>query len=275
MKKNIFFQILIFIFIILCCQSETPFELENDSVVVQAYLYANEPVQDIRLTKMLPLDVYEDLKMPPINNADIKLIKDGQSYPLDLSPGDSGYYHYSADDLTVEANDLFTLQINYQGQVIAAETTVPLEPQGVKLSSSTLKVPTIEDIFQGGMDPQDMAVTVTWDNEEEDLFYVTTELLEENPEPIDSPLGGNRFRNITFPPTRRSETIIGPFNLSYYGIYLVKVYRVNQEYDDLYETQDQDSRNLNEPLSNIENGLGIFSAFHSNTDSLFLEVSKY
>jgi hypothetical protein len=41
----------------------------------------------------------------------------------------------------------------------------------------------------------------------------------------------------------------------------VKVYRVNQEYVDLYENRQQDSRNLTEPLTNIKNGLGIFTAF--------------
>jgi hypothetical protein len=50
---------------------------------------------------------------------------------------------------------------------------------------------------------------------------------------------------------------------------------VYQEFRDLYETQEQDSHNLNESLSNIEIDLGIFSAFHSNIDSLFLNVIAY
>lgn len=78
---------------------------------------------------------------------------------------------------------------------------------------------------------------------------------------------------ISFIPTRVIQ--IKSFNFSYHGRYLVKVYRVNQEYRDLYETQEQDSRNLIEPLSNIENGLEIFSTFHSNVDSLFLNVIAY
>jgi len=50
----------------------------------------------------------------------------------------------------------------------------------------------------------------------------------------------------------------------------VSVYRVNQEYADLYEGRRQDSRDLNEPSTNIENGLGVFSAF--NSDSTFFEA---
>ena len=38
---------------------------------------------------------------------------------------------------------------------------------------------------------------------------------------------------------------------------------MNQEYADLYEGRVQDSRDLNEPPSNILGGLGVFSAFAS------------
>jgi hypothetical protein len=38
----------------------------------------------------------------------------------------------------------------------------------------------------------------------------------------------------------------------------------------LYETQEQDTRKLNEPYTNIENGLGIFTAFCS--DTLYFEA---
>lgn len=53
-------------------------------------------------------------------------------------------------------------------------------------------------------------------------------------------------------------------SITHYGLHRVRVYRVNQEYADLYDTRQQDSRDLNEPLTNIVNGLGIFSAFNSN-----------
>ncbi|MBC8181278.1 hypothetical protein H8E88_09140 [candidate division KSB1 bacterium] len=49
----------------------------------------------------------------------------------------------------------------------------------------------------------------------------------------------------------------------------MKVFRVNQEYGDLYQSRNQDSRDLNEPLTNIVNGLGVFSAF--NCDSVFFD----
>ncbi len=56
------------------------------------------------------------------------------------------------------------------------------------------------------------------------------------------------------------------------GAHHAKVYRVNAEYAQLYENRTQDSRDLNEPPSNIRNGLGVFSAF--NSSSVSFEVAR-
>jgi len=51
------------------------------------------------------------------------------------------------------------------------------------------------------------------------------------------------------------------------GLHKKTVYRVNREYVDLYKSRKQDTRNLNEPLTNIEGGLGVFSAFNSDIEA--------
>ena len=48
------------------------------------------------------------------------------------------------------------------------------------------------------------------------------------------------------------------------GLHKKTVYRVNREYVDLYESREQDTRNLNEPSTNIKGGLGVFSTFNSS-----------
>ena len=48
-----------------------------------------------------------------------------------------------------------------------------------------------------------------------------------------------------------------------YGKHKITIYKVNEEYALLYETSAQDSRDLNEPYTNINNGLGNFSGFSS------------
>ena len=67
------------------------------------------------------------------------------------------------------------------------------------------------------------------------------------------------------PPTDLSYFDIGIRQLEVYGPHLVVVYRVNEEYADLYENREQDSRDLNEPPTNVIGGLGVFSAFNSTS----------
>lgn len=120
---------------------------------------------------------------------------------------------------------------------------------------------------------------VFWDNPESELHFVVIENAEDDQESIFPDMGGNfgrapgrgSFRRIT-EPTRESSYQINFSEIQYWGQYIVKVYRVNQEYADLYENLEQDSRDLNEPPTNIKNGLGIFSAFHSQ--NIYFEVVK-
>ena len=65
---------------------------------------------------------------------------------------------------------------------------------------------------------------------------------------------------------------VDALTLEFLGLHRVKVYRVNEEYTQLYQNRTQDSRDLNEPPSNIRNGLGVFSAFSS--DSAFFTVLR-
>ncbi len=266
MKKTIKLVMPLLIGMLLSCTEESPFIPDNEMVVVQAYLYADEAVRDIRLTSTLPIDA-DTSKAPPINDADVTLIKDGKRYLLSASPGDSGYYHYEGDDLTVNSGDLFKIEVNYKDEVITAETTVPDAPQGMVLSDTVLSIP---DYYR----PIEMTeeITLTWSNDDAQLYYVVVENIDENPEEILTFMpsrGGKRMISL---PTNRDYYTINFRTVSYRGRHRIRLYRINQEYADLYLSRQQDSRDLNEPLTNIRNGLGIFSAF--NSDSLFFTVTR-
>lgn len=246
------------------CSEDTAVAPSNELIVVRGYIYAGENIDDIQITKTLPLGS-EETTAPPVNDAGVMLIKAGVSYALVADSGDSGYYHYEGDDLSVESGDEFEIQVAYNGTVASATTQVPAPPEDVTISSETLVIS--EEIGPGMMQLDSMGILLQWKEDEASLFYVVVECLEEDPVEITTfgrPTGANEMgRRFVFPPTNNNEFIIGRFNLSYYGKHLAKVYRVNQEYADLYESRNQDSRDLNEPLSNIENGLGVFSAFAS------------
>jgi len=258
--------------ILVTCTEDSPISPESDLIVVRSYIYAGEPVYDIQLTSTLPLGS-EETKAPPINDASVSLIKNGQQYDLVLSEGDSGYYHYDGNELTVEAGDQFTIQVNYKDQQIYGSTNVPEAPVNVTISSTTIMFPdfdTIWELRQQGisMDSirKSMTLTVNREQVSDALYYILVENIDANPLAVESRFG-DRPNQFISQPIAAIEYTVNAMMMTHLGKHRVKVYRVNQEYADLYQSRKQDSRDLNEPLTNIVNELGVFSAF--NSESVF------
>jgi hypothetical protein len=237
-------------------------------VVVQAYLYAGEPVSDVRLTASVPLGS-DSTESPPINDADVVLYRSGQAYRL--TPADTdGTYAYTGTDLTIASGDTFRIEVTYNGTVVSGETVVPEPPRDVAISSSTLVVPDFTTPPTGGGPPLAMdsaQVVISWTSPERALHYVVVRGPAAGSDPIfpeNSGPGGpfSRFRMIT-QPTADDYYSVGMQTLRDLGRHEAMVYRVNKEYADLYENRTQDSRDLTEPPTNIRNGLGVFTAFTS------------
>ena len=274
MKRIVLLTALSGLFVFTGCSSESsPFTENTDMVVVRAYVYANESVHDIKITSTIALGG-EDQSGPPINDAQVTLIKNGNRYVLELSPGDSGYYRYNGSNLTIQTGDQLKIEVYYFDKIAFGETTVPPPPANVSISRDVVIVPEIGGFGfgQGGftIDTTVSQTTVEWDNIAASLHFVTMENLESNPQPVypDRPfIAGKRFLS---QPTSQNSYTIRFNNITHLGKHSVKVYRINQEYADLYQSRTQDSRDLNEPLTNIINGLGVFSAF--NSDSVLINV---
>ena len=270
-KKQILLSVLISIFLMSGCTEESPLISDVDLVVVWAYLYAGEPVTNIKITSTIPLDT-DSSGAPPINNAVVSLIKDGELYECIPSPGDSGYYHYPDTSMPISAGDNFTIEVEYNDDIITAQTIVPEKPINVSISSTEMSIPDFNDMqalrewqMGGGSEP----IQITWDSEEDSWYYVMLENIDSNPIELNSWMH-ERMKDFIFPPINDNTHNIRLPYITHLGRHRITVYKVNQEYVDLYESRDQDSRDLNEPLTNIENGLGVFTAF--NSASTYLKV---
>ena len=266
MGKIIFLITVFGLLAIISCDEESPVEVDPNLFVVSAFLYADEPVENIQITSTLPLGS-EDTLAPPINNAEVVLIKDGTRYSLVQTLEKPGFYNYPENDLQVLSGDEFRIEVSYNDDFAYGETNVPDKPQNVSLSSDTLEIPeiTIFDIRSGTINIDDYTLLISWDNNDGTLYYVVVENLEVDPAPIFEDLPSGSPKRFVSSPAPTSEYKINPLTVTYYGNHRAIVYKVNQEYSDLYESREQDSRNLNEPLTNITNGLGVFSAFASDT----------
>ena len=246
---------------------------DTDLVVVQAFLFAGEPVQDIRLTSTVPLGSDPD-SAPGIDDAVVRLIKDGLIYLLEAT-GDSGRYSYPGSDLSVLQGDLFRLEVDYFGRVAWGETVVPAPPTDVAMDGDTLFAPTLGGGGGGrgggggggGLNTAGAQLAATWSNPMDQLHFVVVEGLEDDTEPIFPEQFTQRFGRFRFisEPTIDDFFLVNLLLLESLGLHQARVYRVNEEYAELYENRIQDSRDLNEPPSNITNGLGVFSAFNSAT----------
>ena len=259
------------------CEEENLNNIAANQFVVEAFIFAGEPIDDIRIKSTFPLADEVD-NSSPIDDATVTLIKEGQRFPL-VSSGGDGLYHYPNDDVTVETNDIFQLEIEHNGITAIAETRVPTPTTGLRISQDSIKVPQLP--LSAGRDSivavigaflRNSVIVANWDNPNEDLYFMVVESVNDTIDPIFpaqviDALSGFRFVS---EPTDDEALVFFSGSLVSFDTYSVKVYHINQEYAALYENRNQDSRDLNEPPSNIQNALGVFSAF--NSQETFFEV---
>jgi hypothetical protein len=240
------------------CEDD-PLDIQEDEfLVVRAFLYSGEPVEEIEITLTLPLDSEADPE--PVSDASVVLAKDGESYGLVATAGSPGFYHYPGDDLHVVSGDAFELRIEHGPESVTAQTMVPEPPVGLNLSSDVMKIPELGGGFGAGRfaDP----ITVRWENPDGSYHFVVVENMEEDP--VVLPTTGLLERKpvlFTSQPVTADSMFVNALTLTHFGLHEVTLFRVNPEYADLYEGRTQDTRDLNEPPTNIQGGLGVFSAF--------------
>jgi hypothetical protein len=279
MMKNIFLIILLVI-IIASCEKSTINDID-DLLILEGYLFQNEKVDSIHLVKSLPFAT-EDTVYTPVDDAQVSLFWNDQQYSL-INIG-NGYYSYFGDDLFIEEESIYTIEINFNGQIITSETKVPKKASVHPLAETIILLDTISVFgppqFTG---TEEDSFEIVWDNPDNSYYYVVIESADSTAGDIImgnddfSDFFGNRLSGMF---RFRSEPFIGDryvINtrmLEKYGIHKVKVYSVNEEYANLYENRTQDSRTLSEPITNVNNGLGIFTAF-SYSEVSFLVKNKY
>ncbi len=236
----------------------------HEQLVVNAYLFAGQPVSDIALTGTVPLSSPDTIG-PPISDALVSLTKRGVRYTLSADPSRAGFYRYTGTDLTVAVGDTFDLTVIRGGDTATSQAVVPPPPTGLALSRTRLALDSTG--FRGDTG----VVVVRWSNPHMDYFYAVVTPLDTSAGAIPTPGGGTLVGGgFTFPPTQADSTVIARPQLHYYGRQRVDLYRVPPAYAALYIARQQDSRDLNEPPTNIHGGLGIFGAFAG--DSAFFDV---
>ncbi len=284
MKNKLFFSTLAMIamFTSSCEDDLAPVPDEN-LVVVRAYIYAGQPVKDVILMSTLALDD-ESTVATPIDSAEVILKRGSESwmldpvYAYDTTETDTSFgitYAYPDSDLVVAEGDSFSLEINYAGQHLTAETIVPTAPDSFKASVDTLWVPE----FRRNIDyirwifADSNIVRLYWDNPDEAYHYLIMDNVETDPEPLEKQLPA-RWRRFISQPFADTTYTMQASNITHFGRHELVLFHVQTDYVLLYQSSGQDSRDLNEPYSNIKGGLGMFTAFNSDTVSIVLKAKE-
>ena len=248
--------------------------------VVEGFITAGEPVNNIRVKGTSPIDSI-NVTSDPVTTASITLSNSTSVFDLIYNP-DVGLYESQSDDLSIDIGETYVLNVIVGEREATAETTVPTAPEGLKLADSILTVPKLGLSFRLRDEIADLffteRITLQWDSIPGQNYFVVIENRVDVIDPI-LPDGIpqeaqellSSFRFISEPSEIPRFEIIG-IALDTYGRYVAKVFTVNEEYADLFDNLEQDSRDLNEPPSNVMNAQGIFTAFAS--DSIFFEVKQ-
>jgi len=272
MMRN-WFTVIVCVLGSLACEGDLEFVAPDpDTFVIQAFIFADEPVEWVTVSGVLPIDADSTEVAPVISNAEITISRGAERFDLQPTSGEPGRYHYSGDDLDIQIGDVFRLEATVDGRTATAETVVPMAPVGLGLSADSLIAPTFPpQRGQGPGNRLNWRITANWTNTGDQLHFVVIDNIEEAPQILPTTAIFSRFASrLIQQPTAADSSIVRVVMLTHYGQHRLKLYRVNEEYVDLYRGLQQDSRDLNEPPSNVHGALGIFSAF--SADSSFFEV---
>ncbi|MCD4711115.1 MAG: DUF4249 domain-containing protein [Bacteroidales bacterium] len=257
-----------------CFDSDIVFEDQYEPVV-EAYLYVDKEVGNIQLSSMISFGS-DSSGGEKITDALIVLEGEADSWVLSHDDSTPGRY-YMEERPEMVPGDIFRLRVELEEESLIAITVIPDNPPAVSMSSRSISIPKVDNMmdFRNVVMPD--PVELTWNNPGVRYYFLNIQNIESYPIPImpDPPensrfaTGGFAFQMIT-QPTNNSYYSIDIRQLEYFGTHRIVFTSVNDEYVYLYNSLNQDTRELNEPYTNVENGLGIFTAF--NSDTLYLEV---
>lgn len=269
------FSIFLFLSILSSCyESELIFEDQYEAVV-EAYLYVDKVDNQVKLTNMISFGS-DTVGGEMITGAQITIHHKPDSWILTHNNSIPGTY-YLEEELTMTAGDTFSLSVELDEEVLTAITIIPDDPPPLSMSAYRINIPKVESMMEFGEIEMPDPLELTWDNPEAKYYFLNIQNIESYPisvmpdPPADRPFagGGFAFQMIT-QPTNDNFYTIDLRQLTHYGTHRIIFTSVNDEYVSLYNSLNQDTRELNEPYSNVENGLGIFTAF--NSDTLYFEV---
>lgn len=270
-------HIYIFLFALMsctACEKQNIESFENKSTVVQAYLHAGKGIDSLKVTQSYSYSQV-DSNIIRIDDLDVSISTPDSVYMLHAI----GNGLYQNTDLIIEADQEYELHFTRDELDISATTYVPNKTE-IELSTTQVLLEKIESgSFGGGFGNLPDPIEVNWDNTTGAYFYVNIQNIEANPEYINENIAEIEAENGEVIPFNTNTTpqvsdfyALNARQFKFFGTHRLIVYSVNPDYAALYESAGNSTLSLEEPPSNIINGLGIFTGI--NSDTAYIEVLK-
>lgn len=246
----------------------------NDVPVVESYLTSNKPVS-MQISRKTAFDENVALSDDDINALQVKIKYNSQTRIIPAS----GEGLYVDSTFIPQEGTVYELEFTFNGKTVTSSTKIPSKPTDFEQSVTEIEVQgfTGGGGFGGGFGGERPAmpdpVKLTWTNDDAGYYMVVIENIETSPTAIND-FGGDAedaprriFRN---EPTQSNQFEIAAMNFQYYGRHRLILFHLNAEYAALYNDTGNTSQNLTNPVTNVENGLGIFTGI--NADTLMIKV---
>jgi hypothetical protein len=250
------------------CGKELMTPITPDNVaIVESYLYAGDSVITIKISKILPfsedtLDATEYISglHPQING-------------IDLTETSSGIYTLKLSDKQIQPGESYVLKFLYASDTVSSTTIIPDKPLNFSISSNSIYVDRVTSAGGGMPSGPPSDLILSWDNPDESYYYVLIQYMETSRDYINYRSASLDLSDTTsISPLNTSETRLGTRDLSFFGTYRIILFKVNDDFADLYQQSEVNSNNIANPVSTIKNGFGVFTGMAS--DTTYLEVME-
>ncbi|NPA35462.1 MAG: hypothetical protein GXO47_01285 [Chlorobi bacterium] len=267
---NRIFTLVIFTLFIASCTDDNDLSV-TDTVVVESYLVPGLPVS-VKLSRLKPFVEDGIADTSAIDSARIFINFSGNDFlltPVDTTPGE-----YICEDTSLNILPEYTYGISfeYNNYIVSAETVIPEKPEGLELSDIYYYYDPY-GILPEYTDPLD----VYWLNPDGSNYQVVVEYLDETYNPINEYLDPNNYESYRVVSSGALSTdtysLAARKQLAFYGNYRLILYKINDEYVNILSSDlSQSTLTITEPITNIDNGLGIFTGI--NADTIYFKVIR-
>lgn len=255
MKNLIFIQSIALSFVLFSCQNSAITVADANQVVVNAFIKEGDTIK-MDISRQFVFNTSDSI-FEPISDLAIT-IADGTTQETLISDG-KGKYHSS---IIAQVGKQYYLSFVYNNKLISSACSVPGRPNNLTQSAYQL-------IHNSTDRDLNTSVTLKWDNPDSTYYMLNIYCTESTLNPIYYSTDG-RSRSID--PFVSDSLVLSDRNFSYYGRHRVVLYHVNKEFYELYKRYSSNAEKLTNPPTNITNGLGIFTAYA--TDTLWVYVRK-